>query len=190
MRVCEYARLYFVLAVVLWAAPCRAAPPQHGAAPILTKEQLIGAWRLVRIDYSGPRGAALDPFYQPDSTGLIIYDASGWMSVHIAAPHRRSWQVPANRTAGSGAGAGHARAKVAAFDSFYAYYGTWDFDPATSVLTHHVKSALIPAESGLDYSQQAALEGDRLSFTTRSGPPGHEMVRTKIWERAGTPDGG
>jgi len=73
--------------------------------------------------------------------------------------------------------------KAEAFDTYYSYYGTWDFDAATSVVTHHVKSSIIPAETGLDYAQTATLEGGHLIFTVRSGSPGTETVRKKVWER-------
>jgi hypothetical protein len=73
--------------------------------------------------------------------------------------------------------------KAEAFDTYYSYYGTWDYDAATSVVTHHVKSSIIPAETGLDYVQTVTLEGGRLIFTVRSGSPGTETVRKKVWER-------
>jgi hypothetical protein len=149
----------------------------------LKKEQLIGAWRLVGIEYSGPKGASVDPFYQADSGGIIVYDASGWMSVHIAAPHRVSWEVPGSRLSPP-ASAKDAELKAAAFDTYYAYFGTWEFDEATSVVTHHVVSALIPAETGLSYPQKVTLDKGRLVFTNRSGKKGEETVRRKIWERA------
>jgi hypothetical protein len=146
----------------------------------IKRDQLIGAWRLVSMDYRGPDNASVDPFYQPDSTGLIIYDASGWMSVHIVGPHRQAWKVPVSRQAGSPQ---DGALKSAAFDSYYAYFGTWDLDEPRSVVTHHVISALLPAEEGQSYAQQIALENGRLVFTTRTGPEGRQIVRHKIWER-------
>ncbi len=148
----------------------------------LAQKDLVGAWRLVGIEYSGPRGPMADPFYQADSAGIIIYDASGWMSVHIVAPHRRAWEVPASRLS-STALSQDTPLKAAAFDSYYAYFGTWDFDRTTSVVTHHVKSSLMPAEDGLNYPQKATIEGGRLIFTVHSGGAGEETVRRKIWER-------
>lgn len=150
----------------------------------LKREQLVGAWRLVGIEYSGPNGASVDPFYQADSVGIILYDASGWMSVHIAAPHRESWEVPGSRLSPS-ASAKEMELKASAFDTYYTYFGTWDFDEATSVVTHHVVSALIPAETGLSYPQKVTLDKGRLVFTNCSGKKGEETVRRKIWERAG-----
>jgi hypothetical protein len=166
----------------IFIALCCASLLQAADGGHIRKEQLIGAWRLVSMDYRGPDNASVDPFYQPDSTGLIIYDRSGWMSVHIAGPHRQAWKVPASRLPTSGSPQDSAL-KAAAFDTYYAYFGTWDLDEAQSVVTHHVASALLPAEDGQSYAQQVALEDGRLIFTTRTGPEGRQTVRRKIWQR-------
>jgi hypothetical protein len=156
----------------------------NGLPNVLTREDLIGVWRLVRIDYSGPHGSTVDPFYQRGSTGLLIYDRSGWMSVDIVAPHRARFEVPGQRIAMRD-GAELAALKVSAFDSYYAYHGTWEFDAATSELAHHVASSLLPAEGGVTYTQKVSLQGGHLVFTNRSGEQGEETVRLKIWERVG-----
>lgn len=161
------------------AAPFEAASPHR-----LNREELIGAWRLVRIEYSGPHGSTVDPFYQADSTGLLIYDASGRMSVRIAAPGRRSFETPSRRPTPDD-DAKLAALKVSAFDSYYAYDGTWDFHADTSELVHHVASSLLPAENGMTYTQKVSLEGDRLVFSNRGVEQGEATERRKIWERIG-----
>lgn len=161
----------------------RAAGSVPGTRAHLTKEELIGGWRLVAISYSGPNGAGTDPFYQPDSTGLIIYDPSGWMSVQISAPHRTAGEIAAARVPPH-ADAKDSRLKATAFDTYYAYFGTWDFDEVASTVTHHVAAALIPAETGLDYVQEATLDRGRLVLITRTSENGQETVRRKVWERA------
>src|SRR5258705_9956074 len=54
--------------LLLWlssvrSSPCEAAPHDarwsEGA-----RRQLIGAWRLAAIEYSGPQGETVDPYYQ------------------------------------------------------------------------------------------------------------------------------
>ena len=180
MRAARSVRIAVLFASCAYALACQAAPNNGAAHP--ARRDLIGAWRLVSIDCSGPHGPIVDPFYQADSIGTIIYDASGWMSVQIAAPHREVVEVPEARLSASAA-AQDARSKVAAFDSYYAYFGTWDFDPASSVVTHHVKASLISSETGLEYTQNVSLVGGRLIFTTRSGTEGEQIIRRKIWQR-------
>jgi hypothetical protein len=182
MRAARYGTLG-VLSFICLCAPLHPAVSADRRDPAhLARQDLIGAWRLVRIEYLGPRGPIADPFYQADSTGIIIYDSSGWMSVHIVAPQRRGWDVPAARLS-SVAKSQDTRLKAAAFDTYYTYSGTWDFDEGTSVVTHHVKASLIPAETGLNYAQNATFESGRLIFTVRIGGKGEETVRRKIWER-------
>ena len=161
--------------VSAWGSPVAATEP-------LTREKLIGTWHLVRIEYSDPQGARVDPFYQAGSSGLLIYDPSGWMSVLIVGPHRRSFEVPSARVVPD-SDPEHTSLKAAAFDSFYAYDGTWELNVATSELVHHVVSSLLPAESGMTYTQRVTLEGGRLVFSNRSGKVGEQTVRRKIWSR-------
>jgi hypothetical protein len=182
MHAVRYRTFGLLCLIALCASLLQAASADRGDPAHLARQDLIGAWRLVRIEYSGPHGPIADPFYQADSTGIIIYDSSGWMSVHIVAPRRRGWEVPAARLT-SIAKSQDTRLKAAALDTYYTYFGTWDFDEATSVVTHHVKSSLIPAETGLNYGQKATLESGRLVFTVRSGSKGEETLRRKIWER-------
>jgi hypothetical protein len=175
-------RLLMIWLVVRCAPFCAAATSERGSETLLTRQQLIGAWRLLRIEYSSPGGPIVDPFYQADSVGIIVYDAAGWMSCQIAAPHRRSSQVPASRLASADTPE-ESRLKAAAFDTYYAYFGTWDFDAATSVVSHHVESSLIPAETGFTYAQTVTLEGGHLIFRVRDRSHGKETLRTKVWER-------
>jgi len=163
----------------LGSSPCEAGP--HDGRQ-WARRQLVGAWRLAAIEYLGPRGETVDPYYQAGSSGIIIYDSSGWMSVQITAPNRPKWEAPAVRVPRP-VGDEDAALKADAFDTYYSYYGTWDYDAATSVVTHHVKSSIIPVETGLDYAQTITLEGGHLIFTVRSGSLGAVTVRKKIWER-------
>jgi hypothetical protein len=184
---CAGVRIVGCIAIMLMGLCClRSLPseagPHDNRSARATRQQLVGAWRLLAIEYSGPHGETVDPYYQPGSSGIIIYESSGWMSVQITAPNRGKLEVAAVRVPHPG-GDGDASLKAEAFDTYYSYYGTWDYDAATSVVTHHVKSSIIPAETGMDYAQTITLEGGHLVFTVRSGSPGIETVRRKVWER-------
>ena len=180
MPLIRHTAMLFLGCLVGSSMPRNAAAEHHEGA----KEgasRLLGAWRLIAVEYSGPHGETVDPYYQPGSTGVIIYDASGWMSVQIGAPHRRAWtmaevRVPA--VAGNDEGL-----KAEAFDTYYAYYGTWQYDPASLVVTHHLESSMIPAEAGLSYPQSVTFDAGRLIFTVRSGTSERQTVRKKVWER-------
>jgi hypothetical protein len=169
-------------AILLLSGPLLCATASSVAR--ITRGDLIGAWRLVSIEFSGDKGPVPDPFYQTGSTGIIIYEPGGLMSVQIVAPDRRTWAVPDSRV-GRTAPTLDAALEAAAFNTYYAYFGTWELDEARSVMIHHVQSSLIPSESGVTYSQTVSLVGDRLIFVNEGRYLGHRTVRKKIWERAG-----
>lgn len=167
-----------------------AAGPADSLDSHPTREQVLGAWHLVSIETTTHRGKVSDAFFQAGSIGLIVYEASGWMSVQISAPHRvpphsNPLKVPESRS--SATLDSHLRLKAAAFDSYYAYYGTWHYEATSGVMTHHVTSSLIPAEAGLDYSQVISMDGNRMTFTGHWRLHGREFTRIKVWARVDRP---
>jgi len=152
-----------------------------GAQQRTKRPDLIGAWHLTRVEVTGPKGEQVDPFYGTGSDGVLIYDAAGWFSVQIMGSHRPSLSPPASRPEPGDATRQALRAE--ALDSYYAYYGTWAFDAATSTVTHHATGALYPAEIGATYTQHVVVHGGTMTFTRSQGPPGAETVQTKIWVR-------
>lgn len=137
-----------------------------------TQKDLVGVWRLVAIDVQGPGGREPDPFYGDGSRGLLIYDATGWFSVQIEGAGRPPLKVP------------EVRPTVTASDSkvlhsYYAYFGTWSFDPATSTVTHQAKGALYPGEDAAVYPQHVEVAGRRMTFSRSQ----NGKIQTKVWER-------
>jgi hypothetical protein len=174
--------------ICLSVAPYYWAVSQPSRAPHATRQELIGAWRLVSIQILGPNGPMADPFYNADPGGMLVYDASGWMSVQIVGQPRPAMDAAASRPTPTDT-AEAARLKAAVLDTYYAYYGTWEFDEATSTVTHHIKSSLIPGESGKSYSQSVTLDGQDLIFTTRHEKAGGATVQKKLWRRIAGPAG-
>lgn len=153
------------------------AADRHAGSPRALRRELVGAWRLIKIEVIGSNGRVTDPFYQADSVGAILYDASGWMSVQIAAPHRQPLVGPVAR------GQGDVDQRLAAFDTYYAYFGSWSVDDTRGTVTHHVVASMNPSETGLDYLQKVTLQGDLLTFTGQDTVSGRPVVRIKVWQR-------
>jgi hypothetical protein len=170
------------LVLGFWVHRAQSAAPKREVAAGITKQAVIGAWRLVGIDYSGPNGALADPVFGPNPQGIIVYDQTGWMSVQIVSANRPVMTRPATRTSGV-VTADDARLAAAAFDTYYAYFGTWEYNAATSVVTHHIKSSLLPYETGLEYRREATFDGAHLKLTARSQESGEARQRTLVWER-------
>src|SRR5271154_5702692 len=110
--------------ICLSVAPYHLAISEPGRAPHATRQELIGAWRLVSIQILGPHGPVPDPFYNAGSSGMLVYDASGWMSVQIAGQPRPAMDAAASRPTPTDT-AEAARLKAAVLDTYYAYFGTW-----------------------------------------------------------------
>jgi tetratricopeptide (TPR) repeat protein len=164
------------------AAAERARPAASGAeAP--SREQLIGAWRLLSIEVRDAAGTHPDPFYGPQPEGLIVYAPSGKVSVQMSNARAAGDRLAATRSTARDSPA-LARARLHALDGYYAYYGSWDYDAATGTMTHHVDHALYSGEEGETYTQSLTLESDRLVFTRQSGAGATTSVQRKVWERA------
>ena len=171
-----FIRKYALIVAALAVGTLGAA---DGRAPRTTRQDLIGAWRLIDIEVDGRE---VDPFYGSGSRGLLIYDSSGWFSVQIEGAGRPALQVPSVRPVPEQKEA-TARLKSAVLDSYYAYYGTWSFDPATATVTHHAMGALYSGEDAATYAQHVEVAGRSLSFSRTQNVAGRVSVQTKRWER-------
>jgi hypothetical protein len=154
------------------------------AAPV--RSELIGAWRLVSVETIRPNGEVIYPFYGRHPEGLIVYDASGWMSVQIVSDPKPSVPIADSREAFLAASSAD---KAAAVDGYYAYCGTWTLDASTSTVTHHIKQSLYPAERGEDGVRRVTVSGDRLTLTAKTHEMGEDHQRKLVWKRvpANTP---
>ena len=170
--------LLFCLGVAFY----RPVESEPSRASHTTRQTLVGVWRLLSIQRVGPNGPTIDPFYGTDSTGVLIYDPSGWMSVQIVGRHRPDMDAPVSRPSLADT-AEDAKLKAAVLDTYYAYFGTWRFDEATSIVTHDIQSSLIPGEAGKSYSQRVSLDDGHLVFTTRQETAGGVIVQKKVWQR-------
>jgi len=173
-----------VICGALLLPACQALAPApigaHASRPV--RRDLIGAWQLVSIELDTPAGAVPDPFYGEHCTGLLVYDASGWMSVQISAPNRTSVPVPDSRPPASEPLAA-AQLKARALDTYYAYVGTWTLNESAALITHQVTSALYPDEGGARYTQAVAVQGGRMTLSSHRVLPAGAVTQTKTWQR-------
>jgi hypothetical protein len=172
----------FFLPWLLWVAAFAVAAAGQSKTP--TKDQLIGAWRLLSIERIRPNGEVIYPYYGKHPQGLIMYDRCGWMSVQIVSDPATT--VPSASSRESVLSASPAD-KSKAFDGYYAYFGTGTFDATNSTVTHHIQQSLTPGERGEDAVGHFVLDGDRLILTAKTHEMGEDHERKLVWQRVASP---
>lgn len=148
-----------------------ATPADQDAA--ISNEQFVGSWCLVSWE-STTEGETDFPFGK-DATGQLVYTATGQVSVFLSQPNR-------GRFVRAEAKAGTAAEKTAAFDSCFAYAGT--FRVAKDRLIHRVEHCTFPNWIGTEQERFVRFDGDRLILETPPLPAGHrQAVSRLVWER-------
>lgn len=112
----------------------------HGLAPA----ELIGAWRLRSYFTRDTSGRTEHPL-GPGALGLLIYTSQGQMSGSMMRAGRSPFAQARAEAVGR---SGTAEEVRQAFDDFFAYGGTYEFDAETSTVRHHVEICSIPGWEG------------------------------------------
>ena len=161
-----------LLATVLLAAGAL-AQDNNQAKP--TNSPLVGTWRLVSMEDTMTDGAVKPPErFGPHSIGFLMYEADGNMCASIMAPDRPAWKDPAKPTD---------EEKIASYNTFIAYCGTYQLDAGKSIVTHYPIVAWAPAYVGSKQERPFKIEGKRLTITVPDPLPG-VVKRVLVWERA------
>jgi hypothetical protein len=174
-----------LLVSALWVAgtaEAQSARPLPRTEIQLPAQALVGAWKLVSIQYAFPQGPAVDDLFDPNPARLIICDRSGWVSVQIVTSNRPRMEQPDSRTNGV-VTTEQAQLNTTAFNSYYAYFGRWELDDQTGTVTHRLEASLLPWETGLVLPRQAMLDGDRLTLLAHYTRRGVDYIRTLVWKR-------
>jgi hypothetical protein len=126
-------------------------------------KQLIGAWRLV--DFSGDDYAMRTRGPRP--TGLVIYDATGVMSLQIMPDVSIRTAFAAKEPTADEA--------KSAFTGYQAYFGTYSVDPIARTVTHHLDGNLDPGQIDNRTRTYEFIGTDKLVLRINS--------RTLTWQR-------
>lgn len=111
--------------------------------------RLLGGWRLVSAFADGK------PTYARGMkpTGILFYDATGWMSVHIQGDH-----PPLELAPGAEPTAEQALHQVKTYN---AYFGTYSVDEVAKIVIHHRTGSVNPGwQRHPDYVRVYAFDGD------------------------------
>ena len=157
-----------ILPLAATRASAKRRDPQN---PMLATWSLMSASTVHKDGKITPLNGKSGPY-----SGVIMYQDSGLMAVQIAYPR----QGIANDAEFSALPADQ---RLAYLDSYYAYFGRFEFDPATSVVHHYVQSSLDPSEIGIHYRRKVALKGDVVTLTTIPNEPDPESHNVLSWRR-------
>jgi hypothetical protein len=114
-----------------------------------TAKRLVGTWRLMSTTADGK----MDPNRGPKPTGLIHYDAKGYMSVQIMPDRVRP------KFAGTQPTPDEAKAAMAGYT---AYFGTYTIDEKARTVTHRRTGNINPGGMGDFVRRYEFAPGDRL----------------------------
>jgi hypothetical protein len=125
------------------------------------RQRFVGAWQAVSITDTRPDGTEVPDLYLgPHPTGLVIYDASGFMCAGSMNPERTKWADP------SKAGREELAAAAEGYDS---YCGIYDVDQTKKRIIHHVRVALDPIIIGADLARSYIFDGGTLKTERHRG---------------------
>lgn len=137
----------------------------------------IGSWALVSVENRGADGTVEHPFGKSPQ-GRITYTADGLLSAHVMRADRAAF-------AGQSLYSGDASEKAAAYDSYIAYYGSFNVDPVAKTVTHRITGSLFPNWSGSEQTRFYAIDGDTLTLSTPPFKSGEREITVHVvWQRA------
>lgn len=135
--------------------------------------RFTGLWRLVSATRTGPDGKKANLFGE-NPVGYIAYHPTGHVGVHAMWSGRKPFLA--------GPGRATPEEKVAAYDTFTAYCGTYSVNEPEQAVIHHIQASSSPNNVGTDQKRLFAFTGNRLIL--RVGPtPGNPGSAEIVWER-------
>ena len=148
----------------------------QSATPPPTVAQLLGTWQLVSVEgaITGQAKPALP--YGQHPLGYLMYQADGHMCAELTNGDAPPWRDPAKATDAQ---------KIAHYESFIAYCGTFKLDAANSTVYHYPTVAWSPSYLGSTQPRPFRMEGDKLIITATKGLPDPKMEKmVLVWQRA------
>ncbi len=138
-------------------------------------KEIVGTWEFVSWTYVSPQGETVD-FFGKESRGILMYDASGYMSVQLMKLPRSNMSVQRLFE-------GPPEEVAHAYATYAAYYGRY-VERSPGEVIHLIEGSLFPNWTGKEETRYAKLDGD---FLTLSAPAiemaGHQIIFNVRWRR-------
>lgn len=134
------------------------------------EDKFIGVWRLISCTQTNEDGTVLYPWGE-DAIGYIMYSKENIMAVQIMRSHRNFFHVNDWSLASAEECSNLPK-------EYNAYFGTYDINQQSEVITHHIQGHLLPNLVGKKNIRKYQFNGNRLLLTTVEG-----IKRDMMWER-------
>ena len=144
------------LAIVVVSVSCTKTDE---SANLSIATHLVGSWDLVEYDRRDESGKVADTYYGDNPQGILVYTASGDMSVHLVDPRVGEFK------SGDFLMGSPAEIKEA-YEGYFGYFGTYTVDEQAKTVTHHVTGSSFRGYTGSDMTRFFELERDTLSLVT------------------------
>jgi hypothetical protein len=154
------------------------APGALSGWQALPASLFVGTWRLISCNAHRRNGQVV-PIYGAEPDGRLFYDAAGNMSVHIMRTGRPSFRSAQKFRATD-------TEMRAAYQSYEAYFSTYEVDEEGGVINHYVAGGLFPNWTGTLQPRYYRFDGpDRLTLSTEpvGAVPTRRTIVTLVWER-------
>jgi Lipocalin-like domain len=137
----------------------------------------VGTWQLLDSYAEGAGGRAPFPL-GAKVIGRINYDSAGNMAAQLMGEDRTPFASRDPREISD-------LEYRSAFQTYTAYFGTYEIDAERGTVTHHVVGATVPNWPGNDQLRYYELQGDRLILRTppMRGNDGEKAVNTLVWQK-------
>lgn len=114
---------------------------------------LVGTWHLHHAVYKTHSAGQEIDYLGPNPSGMLVYDASGNMSVQMMRSNRSKWQSN-DRAGGTGP------EYMEAVQGYQAYFGAYTLHETEGYVIHHLKGCIYPNLEGSDQKRHYKLSHD------------------------------
>ena len=120
----------------------------------------IGTWRLVSWENTSIDGRISHP-YGKHPVGYLLYTADGYMAAEIMDSDRHQHD-PGFPVEPAFAQTLSDKDRLAAYNTYLSYCGTYSYSIEDGMMIHHVKAGLIPSWAGNDQPRHFEFKDGRL----------------------------
>ncbi len=135
------------------------------------RRRLLGSWQLVSWQSIEVDGSVSFPLGE-NAVGQLMYDASGRMSAQLVRSDQDRFGSDDWREA-------KPEEMVAAWPSYFGYFGTFTIDVGHDAVTHHIESGWFPNLAGTEQVRYYRFENGQLVLDADTA---WDKVRI-VWER-------